>query len=152
MSDDEKNDIENYGKKFGKEGISKFINETGDKILDKIKSTFRLKTSKKPLSIKTYKSGWRGNGYVKTYKISSLAKKTLGAIVNFGETAYDFFKHGLNSKEFAGSLGSTLGSIITEGAAAMAMGSFCPGIGNITGFIICAGAAAIGAIGGEFIG
>ena len=32
------------------------------------------------------------------------------------------------------------------------MGSFCPGIGNIAGFIIGAGAATIGAIGGEYIG
>ena len=152
MSDDEKNVIEDYGKDLGKEGIYQIINQTGDKILNTIKFTFRLKTSKKPLSIKRYKSGWRGNGFVKTYKISSLAKGTLGAVINFGEAAYDLFKHGLNSKEFAGSLGSSIGSIITGNAAGMAMGSFCPSIGNITGFIIGVGAATIGAIDGEYIG
>ena len=47
MSDDEKNLIEDYRKEFEKERNSAFIKEIGDKILDNIKSTFRLKTSKK---------------------------------------------------------------------------------------------------------
>ena len=151
MSDDIKNLIIDYGKECGKGGILGTANIYGDKLLDKIKTTYRLKTSTKPFSIKLYK-GWKGNQYTKVYKLSHLAKRSLGAVINSAETAYNLFKHGIKSKEFVGSLFSSIGSIIAGGAAGMALGSFCPGIGNIAGFIIGVGASAIGAIGGQYVG
>ena len=151
MSDDDENIISTYGKEYGKEGINAGIKKGGDLLFDKIKTTYRLKTSKKPLSIKTYSKGWHGKGFVKTYKVSSLAKGALGAVLNFGETAYTFCKYGI-SRKFAGSLGSSIGSLLAGGAAGMAAGSIIPGIGNIAGFFIGVGAAALGSIGGEYIG
>ena len=135
MSDNENDDfLKNYTKEFGKAAVSDGIQKAGNKAFDKVKSTYRLKTFKKLIS-----------------KTSGLLKGFLGGVLNFGETAYTFAKHGV-SKEFAGSLGSSIGSILAAGAASSVLGSFFPGVGNIVGFIVGAGAAAIGSIGGEFIG
>ena len=150
MSENDESIIKKFGVEYGKAAASDGIQKGGNKLLDKNNSTFRLKTSKNPLSIKKYSSGWGGNQFAKTYKISSLGKGILKNVLNFGETAYNLFKHGVKSKEFVGSLGSSIGSILAGGGAGMALGSFCPGIGNVAGFIIGAGASALGSIGGEY--
>ena len=60
MSDDNKNLIKDIGIECGKGAILEKANNYGDKLLEKIKTTYRLKTSTKPHSIKFYK-GWSGN-------------------------------------------------------------------------------------------
>ena len=153
MYDDENNNDDKKNKFFDeakKAGGYDLLQKGGNKQLDKIKSTYRLKTAKKLFSPKIYPSSWKGGsrGKIPTYKLSTFGKGTLAYIVNFGETTYSFFKDGPNSKNFFGSLGSSLGSI----AAATAVGSLFPGVGTVAGFLIGCGAAAIGSIIGEYVG
>ena len=57
---DEDNIIISYLDKLKGEGISELEKRSGNKILDKVKATYRIGTSKKPISPKIYKSGWKG--------------------------------------------------------------------------------------------
>ena len=146
MSDDNNKFVDEFTKAGAYDLIQKDLNNK----LDSVITTFRLKTSKKAFSPKIYESGWIGGsrGKIKTYKVSSLGKGVVGYVVNFGETTISLLKNGPNSREFYGSLGSTLGSI----GAAAAIGSIIPGLGTIAGFLVGCGAAAIGSIFGQSLG
>ena len=151
---DEDNIIISYLDKLKGEGISELEKQSGNKILDKVKATYRIGTAKKPISPKIYKSGWKGGsrGKIKTFKVSNLGKKLLGKIIDWKDPVVSLVKDGINSEEFFGSLGSTLGSLGVGAATSAALGTFFPGIGHIAGFCIGVGASALGSLGGEYLG
>jgi hypothetical protein len=144
------NDDNKFLDEFKKAGAYDLIQKDLNNKLDSVITTFRLKTSKKAFSPKIYESGWIGGsrGKIKTYKVSSLGKGVVGYAVNFGETTISLIENGPNSREFFGSLGSSLGSI----GVAAAIGSIIPGLGTIAGFLVGCGAAAIGSIFGQSLG
>ena len=148
------NFIKEYAEEYKNAARDDGLKRIANKQFDKIKWTYRLKNSKSIISPKIYTSGWKGGsvGRIVTHSLGKLGKKIFGYGLDFYQTVKSFVKDGPNSKNFYGTFFSALGSIGTGAATGAALGSFCPGVGNVAGFFIGAGVSAIGSIGGKFLG
>ena len=121
-----------------------------NELLDKIKYTYRWKTSKKIFSPKLYTSGWKGGsrGNIKVHKFSGLLKKVWKGALTIFEPVVSLIKNGPDSEDFFSNVGSALGGAIAGAIA----GSAFPGVGNVAGFFIGLGSSIAGSIGGEYLG